>query len=124
MKWKSRLEIIQVELSKLEVKTTPAYSDMPPSQTNTTSDQTAEIATKRAELQMELQEIGEKVWKIETALKALPDELKTFVNYRYVHRLKPQDTMERMKIYKKDKYYDVRKEVVETVHEIIQDSIY
>lgn len=122
-RWKSRLTVIELELGMLMPSLTPVYSDMPMSATNVTSDSTARVVIDRSELEKEYRQILNKVAKLEVALLALTDEQKELFDLRYVREegyLEAKDTLN----VGKDKYYQIRDEVVETVHEIIKDSIY
>lgn len=121
-RWKSRLAIIEEELKRLEPKVTSAFSDTPPSVTNKTSDNTGDVGTKRADLIAERDKLLDRVRKIEIALEALSKDQKELFELRYIHKVDVEDIKDVMNI-GKNNYYRLRNSLVNTVHEIIQDSI-
>lgn len=122
-KWRGRLDVIDAELAKLKPSLTPTYSDIPPSITNKTSDNTGDMATRRVDLENERECIKDKIYKLEVALGALTDEQRNLFELRYRRGLAVDDVKDSLKV-GRNRYYQVRDSLVETVHKIIQDAIY
>lgn len=112
--WEERIKLLQDRLNETTPNCIAKYS-LTPGGTEL-SDETGNLAAKRAEWQKEIEEKQNAIKEIESAMTLLSDEQKTIIELRYFKELRDWHIYELSKLpVGKTLYYQLRNNAVRTI---------